>query len=328
MQMMLINCIDWVNIAWGYLVLLLLCLPLLPMKNQTRSYLFALASVLFWSTMSSAFKLSLNYITVEGLLFWSVVFAVFSLGLSMLLLKKHHHLSQLKKEDIARSALMGLITPFLYYLVLFKAYELLQAQEAGVLNYAWPVILVVLSVPFLGQRIGFFGFAGIFISFAGLIVISTKGDILSLNFTNPLGVLLALGSAFLWATYWIINMKDKRESISKLFLNMLFACIYITIYSLATNSFVWPQPQAWLGAAYIGFFEMGITFIFWLTALKFAENTAKVSNLIFLSPFMGLFFIRIFVKEVILVSTIIGLALIISGILLQQIKLNRQKGVT
>lgn len=290
------------------------------MKNQTKAYLFALASVLFWATMSSAFKLSLNYISVEGLLFWSIIFAVLSLGLALLILKKQHKLLHLSKGDIGRSALMGLITPFLYYLVLFKAYDLLQAQEAGVLNYTWPVILVILSVPFLNQKIGLSGFAGIFISFIGLMVISTKGNLFSLNFTNPLGVSLAIGSAFLWATYWIINMRDQRESISKLFLNMLFALIYITLFSMIRNTLQWPVKEAWIGVAYIGFFEMGITFIFWLTALKYAENTAKVSNLIFLSPFMGLFFIRIFVKEAIMLSTIIGLIMIISGIMMQQIK--------
>ena len=65
---------------------------------------------------------------------------------------------------------------------------------------------------------------------------------------------------------------------------------------------------------------MGITFVFWLSALKLSENTAKVGNLIFISPFLSLVFIHFLVGEDILASTFIGLALIISGILLQQIK--------
>lgn len=277
-------------------------------------------TVLFWSTMSSAFKLSLNHISVEGLLFYAVIFAVVALGISMVIMGKTAQLRLTTKNELWRSALMGLINPFLYYLVLFEAYKLLQAQEAGVLNYAWPVVLVILSVPFLGQKIGIKGFAGVLISFSGLLVISTKGNIFSLQFTNPLGVGLAIGSAFLWASYWILNMKDKREAISKLFLNMLFGLLYITVYMLLASKIQLPGTKAIAGAAYIGLFEMGITFVFWLIALKNAENTAKVSNLIFLSPFLALFWIRIFVGEAILPSTIAGLALIITGIALQQLK--------
>ncbi|PKP48749.1 MAG: EamA family transporter [Bacteroidetes bacterium HGW-Bacteroidetes-1] len=295
------------------------------MKNQRKAYLFALLSVAFWSTMSTAFKLSLGFIAFDLLLFWSVLFAIAILGFILVFQGRLNELKHQSKQEIARSALMGLLNPFGYYLILFKAYELLQAQEAGVLNYTWPIVLVVLSVPFLGQRIGWMGFIAIFLSFAGLVVISTKGKLSGLEFTNPPGVALAVGSAFLWALYWIINMRDKREALSKIFINMLFGGAYITLYMLLFSSITIPVPKALLGAIYIGSFEMGITFVFWLLALKYSTNTAKVSNLIFLSPFIALFFIRIFVGEQILLSTIIGLVLIVGGILLQQIEPKKLK---
>lgn len=63
---------------------------------------------------------------------------------------------------------------------------------------------------------------------------------------------------------------------------------------------------------------MGLTFVLWLFALQFSVTTAKVSNLIYLSPFLYLILIHFVVGEVILISTLIGLALIIAGIILQQ----------
>lgn len=295
-------------------------LPLPTVKSQQKAYFFAGLTVLFWSTMSSAFKLSLNHISVELLLMWSVLFAVLALLLTSVILGKTHLLKQMRSRDYFMSALMGLINPFSYYLVLFWAYDLLQAQEAGMLNYAWPVVLVLLSATILKQQIGWNGYAGILISFFGLLVISTKGNVLSLSFSHPLGTILAIASAFLWAFYWILNMKDPRESVPKLFMNMVFGLFYILLYNALNGQLQIPVWQGLAGAMYIGAFEMGITFVFWLSALKHAENTARVSNLIFLSPFMALFFIRIFVGEAILPSTIAGLILIIAGILLQQIK--------
>ncbi len=290
------------------------------MKNQRKATIFALITVLFWSTMSSAFKLSLNWFSYDWLLFWAVGFGWACL---MLLSLFNGNLKQVfpnDKQYWLKSAILGLLNPFGYYLVLFKAYELLQAQEAGVLNYSWPVILTLLSVPLLGQKISLKAFAAILISFSGLWVISTKGAVFSLEFSSPLGVFLAIGSAFLWALYWIINLHDKREAVPKITLNMGFGLLYMLIYIALFNRWQVVNIQGVIGSAYIGLFEMGITFVIWMKALQYAENTAKVSNLIFLSPFIALFFIHFLVGETIAISTVFGLALIIAGIILQQKK--------
>jgi len=213
---------------------------------------------------------------------------------------------------------MGFLNPFLYYFILFKAYTLLKAQEAGTLNYIWPIVLVLFSIPLLKQKIKIISILAILISFMGIIIISTEGHVLSLRFSNFLGVILASGSAVFWALYWILNIKDKRDEIIKLCLNFCFGVVYILISCLIINDIQWPVRNAILGSVYIGLFEMGITYFLWLKALSLSINTAKVSTLVYLSPFMALIFIRISVGENILPSTIIGLCFIIGGILLQK----------
>lgn len=290
------------------------------MKDQRKATIFALITVLFWSTMSSAFKLSLSWFSYDWLLLWAVGFGWAGLMIQSLLNGNIKQVFPKDKQYWLKSAILGLLNPFGYYLILFKAYELLQAQEAGVLNYSWPVILTLLSVPLLGQKISLKAFIAILISFSGLWVISTKGAVLSLEFSSPLGVMLAIGSAFLWALYWIINLHDKREAVPKITLNMGFGLLYMLIYITLFNRWQAVNIQGVIGSAYIGLFEMGFTFVIWMKALQYAENTAKVSNLIFLSPFIALFFIHFLVGETIAISTIFGLALIIAGIMLQQKK--------
>ena len=75
-----------------------------------------------------------------------------------------------------------------------------------------------------------------------------------------------------------------------------------------------PNTTALIGAAYVGFFEMGITFVIWMKALKSSKTTAQVSNLIYAAPFLSLVIIRLAVGEEILFSTMIGLILIVTGI--------------
>ena len=79
-----------------------------------------------------------------------------------------------------------------------------------------------------------------------------------------------------------------------------------------------PTWSGWLGAGYIGLFEMGITYVLWQLALQYAQHTARVSNLIFISPFCSLVLIHFALGEAILWSTLVGLMLIVAGLLYQQ----------
>lgn len=216
--------------------------------------------------------------------------------------------------------ILGLVNPFLYYLVLFKAYDLLPAQEAQAINYTWALMLAFLSVIFLKQKLTLKDiFAGI-ICYFGVLIISTKGEPFSLNFSNMDGVFFALLSTVLWSMYWIINTKQKSDPIIGLFSNFLISLPLIIIYFVLTQPLVIPDIRGILAASYVGFFEMGITFLFWLKAMQSATSTAKIANLIFISPFISLIFIHFIIGEEIYLSTIFGLSIIILGLILQQFK--------
>ena len=185
------------------------------MIDQKRAYFFAISAILMWSTVASAFKYTLQYVGFLDLLFIASVTAMLLLLILLITSGKISLLREVNGTLLARSALRGFLNPFAYYLVLLKAYDLLKAQEAGTLNYIWPITLVLLSIPLLGQKIGLKSILAILVSFAGILVISTEGNIATLDFREPPGVLLALGSSLFWALYWILNMKDKQDESCK-----------------------------------------------------------------------------------------------------------------
>lgn len=291
------------------------------MKQQNKAYLLALLAVLFWSTMSSAFKITLRFVKFDVLLLWAVIMGTFALAVILFFNKEISVRKQFTRNNIAKSAVMGFFNPFLYYLMLLKAYSLLDAQTAGILNYTWPIILVIFSVIFLKQKIPLSSFLALLISFVGIIIIGTNGNPFQLKIYEPLGVFLALLSSVFWASYWVLNLKDKkRKSEEKIFLNLLIGLIYIIVYLLITKTKIeLPTWQVLLGSTYIGLFELSITFVIWLNALKLSSNTAKVSNLVFLSPFIALFWIWLTVGEEIYLSSIFGLVFLVIGIILQQL---------
>ncbi len=287
-------------------------------KNQTRATYLALAAVLCWSTVATAFKLALMQLSPLQLLFFSALFSwLFLLGFTVV----SGRLSLIKSTMAAEWKTylqLGVLNPFLYYFVLFQAYDLLPAQQAQALNYTWAIMLSLLAVPLLGQRLRRQDLVALVLSYFGVLVICTKGDLAQLNFESVPGVLLALFSTLLWALYWIVNTKSKADPVVG-----LLCCFSISLPLIAllmSYQGVWmiPSLKAWLLSGYIGLFEMGITFVLWLLAMKAAENTAAISNLIFVSPFLSLTFIALILKEEIAIATPVGLGFIILGLLVQR----------
>jgi drug/metabolite transporter (DMT)-like permease len=297
------------------------------MSNQKRSFAFAIVAILLWSTVGTAFKISLRYLNYAELLLLASLVSACLTGITIIFNGQIKLISKTSPKEWLLSASLGFLNPFAYYLILFKAFSLLQAQEAVALNYIWPMMLVLLSVPILKQKIKWTNVIALLISFSGAILIATRGKPFSLDLKEPLGVTLALSSAIFWALFWLMNVRDKREETLKLFMNFTFGFLYTLIFCLFTDNIPEINLSGFLGSVYVGLFEMGITFILWLKALKYAENTARVSNLVYLSPFMSLIFISIVIGEKILLSTLAGLVLIITGIILQQILTRKRKTV-
>lgn len=275
---------------------------------------YAFIAVLMWSTVATAFNIALQEVNYIQLLTYSTGVAFVVLTIVMLFSKRFLRLRSIEKNDYISLTIKGLINPFAYYLILFKAYSLLPANEAMILNYTWPIVLVVLSVFFLKQHFKKIDFLSVFFSFIGVVVIAAKGNIFDVKFSNLFGVILAVGSSSVWAGYWILNMKNKVDTVIQLWFSFGVGFIASVILFYVMDCPVNISPKALLSSGYVGLFEMSIPFIMWQFALLRASNTAVVSKFVFLSPFLSLMIIALILKETILISSYIGLFMIIGGI--------------
>ncbi|MGX9418589.1 DMT family transporter [Vibrio sp. RC27] len=289
--------------------------------NEKRAMTFALAAVLLWSTVATAFKLTLSQFTPIQML--TVASGVSTLAL-LIICKAQGKLSQVIPTLMKSPKyffILGLINPLAYYLILFKAYALLPASQAQTINYSWAITLTFMAALVLGQRIRPQDYIAALLCYFGVIIIATQGQLLTLKFDSPLGVSLALLSTLLWAGYWILNTKNTADPVISVLLGFSIAlpfCAGLAWWEGESWNHI--DKFGWLSVTYVGLFEMGITFILWLSALKLTNNTAKISNLIFISPFISLILLNKIVGEEIPPATPIGLFFIIAGLIIQQRK--------
>ncbi len=292
------------------------------MKDQKKAYLYALVTVMSWASVASAVKLSLRWTDPVTLVFSASVVAA-GLFLALLVVqKKLSLLGSFTAGQWAASVLYGLFNPCLYYLFLFTGYSLLPAQQAMPINSIWPIVLTLLAIPLLGQKVTGRQWLAIAISFFGVLVIGTRGRPWTLAFTNLPGVALLLASCVVWAFYWILNTRDRREPLVVLSANFFCAVPLLTVYMVATKGrevvtgFNW---QGCAGGIWLGFFEMGLPFVCWLTALRLTTSTARIANLIFLAPLLSLLVISVAVPgEKIHPATVVGLGCIVGGLFLER----------
>ncbi len=292
-----------------------------------RALLFGLGAVLCWSTVATAFKIALSLVDTYQLLFFATLTAsvilltlvLFKFGVTTLVGNFCSHWKL--------TLLAGLLNPIVYYHLLFRAYDLLPAQVALSINYSWAIVLTLMAVVFLKQKIQRIDFVAAGVCYVGVVIIATGGDFTSLQVENSTGVMLALLSTFVWAAYWILNIKDSREPMVGLCLNFLVALPVTTVGCYVFSDFEVPLSGV-LAASYVGVAEMAAGFLFWSTALKLSNNASRVSNLVFLSPFISLVFIHFILKEPVTLATLAGLTLIVAGLICQQLVHERSEGAT
>ena len=250
-----------------------------------------------------------------------VVFVVFvallMLLLIVVLLGKLPLVLPSLKQYWRLSLIAGLLNPCLYYLILFEAYDRLPAQLAQPINMTWAIVLSVMAAVVLKQKIRRHDYLAATICYVGVLLIISQGGMDGFTRVDWSGIGLALLSTLIWASYWVLNMKDNRDPVIAMLLNFLIATpLLITLLVIAPGDSV--ALPGLLGGIYIGIFEMSLAFLCWSIALKSSDNAATVSNLVFLSPFLSLQMIQLILGETVFFTTYAGLVVIIAGLLYQQ----------
>jgi len=288
------------------------------MQDKNKAIIYAAIAVLSWSTVATMFKMTLKHFTYFEMLLVASFSALAVFIVAMTIQKKWGELKTLTLSGWGWGMATGLLNPVAYYLVLFKSYALLPAQVAQPINYSWPIVLLVLLAIFARKPIPKAKYIGMFLSLGGVALISLGTGGISGESLPVSGLLLAFLSAFLWASYWIVNNQNKKmDAILALFLSFLFGSIYLSVAAIFVGVDLSSTTGFW-SAVYVGAFEMGIPFIFFGLAIRKTDNPALVNQMCYLSPFISLFLIHTFLGEQIYVTTYGGLFLIVFGIVFNE----------
>ncbi len=259
-------------------------------------------------------------------MFYSFIFSVSGLFLIVLFQRKLKILKEYTQKDYLRMAGMGFVGCYLYYIFLFGALMFAPAQEAFIVNYLWPLMVVVFAIIILKEKPTFLKILGILLGLIGVYIVVTQGNIFSFSFTNLKADLLAILGAVAYGIFSVLGKKYHYEEYTSMLMYYIFGFVFVLITVFLFSSIPKITFTQLLGIAWLGFATNALAFIFWFKALKYG-NTSKMANLVFLTPFLSLVYIYILVGESILLSSFIGLVIIVSGIVIQSLRKNKKHAV-
>ncbi|VVB77808.1 putative transporter in sor 3'region [uncultured archaeon] len=291
---------------------------------KKEAYLYVILSVVLWGSSASVGKLLLkNLNNIQVSLFISII-AFLTLLIITIFQKKLNLIKKYKTKDYAYFALMGFIGIFLYYVFFYGALMFSSAQEAFIVNYTWPVFIVIFSILFKYETFSFKKILAITLGFIGVFIVITQGSLNINLINNTMGVILAFAGAICYGLFSVITKKKDYERTTSMTLFYLFTSVYFIIAVIFFSTLPKINISETLGLLWLGIFPSGLAFLFWQLALKYGD-TAKISNIIFLTPFVSLVYIYFLIGEKIMISSVIGLVIIIFGIILQSYNSKKQK---
>ncbi len=168
--------------------------------------------------------------------------------------------------------LLGVGGLFGYHALYFAALQLAPPAEANLVNYLWPLLIVLLSAPLAPAhergRLGWTHLVGALLGFAGVAVLAF-GRGVSFAGTYALGYALALGCAFAWSLYSVLSRRFGETPTDAIASFCAAAAILSLVCHWLFEPTVWPAtPVAWLAILALGVGPTGGAFYLWDHAVK------------------------------------------------------------
>lgn len=283
---------------------------------MNKSRFFALFTVLTWATNSAVVKSLLSEIpNMQALSVSSFVAFAFLLIVNL----KNGALRDMKKYSLRQygyMAVLGFTGMFLYSALYYFGLTQLTAQEACIINYLWPLMLVLFSCLLLKEKLTIMKITALVCSFIGIVILSSGGAA-SAGGSRGAGVFCCIAAAAFYGLFSILNKKADFDQSISMMIFWLTTALCGLFGGLLTESWIPMGGMQWVGMLWLGAVINGAAYLTWALALKDADNTAAIANLAYLTPFLSVIISAIFLNEGFHPRAIIALVFIVGGILLQ-----------
>lgn len=281
-----------------------------------KEYLFAGITVILWSTLSAISKLMIHDMSSMSVLFYTSSIASITLFLINIITKGTTFFKIYHVGDYLRIAGLGFLGLFCYTELYYIGLIYLTSQIACIINYMWPMMIILFSCIILKETLTVRKLLAITTSFLGMVVITIQNGLGGISFNSLLGMFACFFAAICYGIYSVFNKKTNYDQWIVLWIAFTVTALCSGFYCGITHTFGQLTSITFAGMLWLGIFVNAIAYVLWGLALNHGD-TAKISILAYLCPFLSLIWGRILLGEHLSILSFVGLILIIGGVLFQ-----------
>lgn len=280
-----------------------------------KAYIYSLISILMWSTLAVSAKLLLGSFTNFQMLCASSLIATIVLLIMNIVSGKIRVLKNYKLMDWVKTILAGTPGIFLYHIFYYTGADILPASQAFIINYLWPVMSIVFACILLKEKMTLRKAVAVMVSFAGVSLVTGSG-ISEVGGSFASGALFCILGAVSYGLFTVLNQMISYDKCISMMINFAVSFILTGFVVVAKDGLFMPNGMQFLGILWNGIITLAVPNTLWIIALE-KGDTAKISNLAYITPFVSLIWARLILKEELYPACIIGLVIIVLGIFIQ-----------
>ena len=278
-----------------------------------NSNFYAAVTIILWGAMPALTKDLLNALPNFETLALSSLFAF----LFLLAVNLRGGSLNVSAEKIFTAAWLGFLGLFLYSAFFYYGLDRLSSQEACILNYLWPLMIVLFSCPILGEKLTRRKLLAVGMSFIGVVLVmfgGTSADNLSAE--KILGALSCVIAAACYGLFSVLNKKIRLEQKFAMMIIWATTAVCAGVSGFLFETWILPGLSQLVGLIWLGVLIDAVAYLTWALALEKTSNTARTANLAYLVPILAIFISTLIFGEQLSPAVIPALALILGGILI------------
>ena len=252
------------------------------MTPRGRATLAGFAAVLLWSSLA---VLTTATGSIPPFQLLAMGFGIAGLaGVAVLLRPGGPGVAALKQPWAAGA--LGIGALFGYHALYFTALKRAPAVEANLINYLWPLLIVVFAAMSGGTRVRTGQWLGTVLGLCAAALLVTRGQSLQIDPAHLPGYAAALGAALIWALYSVLNRRFEAVPSAAMAASCLAVGVLGALAHLAFETTVPPTPLQWLLIIALGLGPTGIAFWLWDIGTK-RGNLAVLGTLSYAAPVLS-----------------------------------------
>lgn len=277
-------------------------------QAHIRGNILGLATIFLWSTLALFTVLSGNIPPFELL---SISFFIASFIGLVMLKKQKKSFKDLFKIPL-KIYFIGIYGLFGYHFFYFVAIKNAPAVEANLLNYLWPLLIVVFSAFLPNERLRWFHILGTLLALCGAFLLVSKGSSLDFEEEFAKGYTSAIVAALIWSSYSVISKTLKHIPTYAVAGFCLLTAILSLMAHLALEETVIPSYSQLFASIMLGLGPVGGAFYLWDYAVK--NGDIKIlGSLAYLAPLLSTLILVFIGISDLTVSVILACIFIILG---------------